>query len=54
MVLVSKQLKCFIFSDKNKNLRKRTTFLERTKMAHPRAVLSLEVPLYMYIERAKE
>ena len=43
---MSKQLECFIFSDKNKNLRKRTTSLERTKWLVPRAVLSSEVPLY--------
>ena len=32
---MSKQLKCFIFSDKHKNLRKRTTSLERTNASSP-------------------
>ena len=35
MIYVSKQLECFIFSDKNKNLRKRTTSLERTNGSSP-------------------
>ena len=35
MVYVSKLLECFIFSDKNNNLRKRTTSLERTNGSSP-------------------